>query len=47
MKTKNTGKDHPVTNRDKEMAKTTKKMLVTEIITGLSQKDMLQMIRQI
>lgn len=42
MKAKNAGKDHPITNRDKEMAETTKKTLVTEIITLLSQKDMLQ-----
>lgn len=44
MKIENTEKDHPVTNRDKEMAKITKKTLVTGIIIGLSQKDMLQKI---
>jgi len=47
MKIENTEKDHPVTNRDREMTKITKKTVVTGIIIGLSQKDMVQKISRI
>lgn len=44
MKTKNTEKGHPVTTKGKEMSKTMMKMLMTEIMTSPSQKDMLQVV---